>query len=113
MDRERICHISIASSSRDPQTPRLRLHVKQYIPCPSGTLAETTAVTLILQHGMPPANNKECLEPFIWDLLNQSNLPAIRAIWATDIASFGKSFWLNRDEIGDEPHWFDSARDMI
>ena len=30
-----------------------------------------------------------------------------------DMASCGESFLLNRDDIGDQPHWFDVARDML
>ncbi|KAI1619600.1 toxin biosynthesis protein [Exophiala viscosa] len=99
---------------RDPQTSRLRLHVKQYIPATPRPLADDGyAVTLIVQHGMPPGDNKEACEPFMWDLLCQPNLPPVRSIWAMDIASAGQSFLLNRKEIGDEPHWFDSSRDLL
>ncbi|OCT49507.1 toxin biosynthesis protein [Cladophialophora carrionii] len=48
----------------------------------------------------------------MWDLLSQPGLPPVRAIWAMDIASSGQSFLLNQDEIGDEPHWYDAARDI-
>ena len=99
---------------RDPQTTRLRLHVKQYIPYRSKALPDNElAITLVVQHGQPPGDNKEAYEPFMWDLLYQPNLPPIRAIWALDIASAGQSFLLNRKEIGDEPHWFDAARDIM
>lgn len=99
---------------RDPQTSRLRLHVKQYVPHGASSLGDGQhAVTLIVQHGQPPGDNKEAYEPFMQDLLSQSNLPPIRAIWALDIASAGQSFLLNRDEIGDEPHWFDASRDIL
>jgi len=99
---------------RDPQTSRLRLHVKQYVPDSARSLGGGQhAITLIVQHGQPPGDNKEAYEPFIQDLFSQSNLPPIRAIWALDIASAGQSFLLNRDDIGDEPHWFDTSRDIL
>jgi pimeloyl-ACP methyl ester carboxylesterase len=99
---------------RDPQTSRLRLHVKQYVPNSASSLGDSQhAITLIVQHGQPPGDNKEAYEPFMWDLICQTNLPPVRAIWALDIASAGKSFLLNRDEIGDEPHWFDASRDIL
>ncbi len=99
---------------RNPQTSRLRLHVKQYIPSRSKPLLDAEfAITLIVQHGMPPGDTKESYEPLMWDLVSQPGVPPIRAIWAMDIASSGQSFLLNRDEIGDEPHWFDSSRDLV
>ncbi|KAK4943339.1 hypothetical protein LTR10_017013 [Elasticomyces elasticus] len=99
---------------RDPQTSRLRLHVRQYIPATPQPLADDAyAVTLIVQHGMPPGDNKEAYEPFMWDVLRQPNLPPVRSIWAMDIATAGQSFLLNRKEIGDEPQWFDSSRDLL
>ena len=61
---------------------------------------------------MPPGANKEAYEPFLWDLLCHPSLPPVTAIWAADIASAGQSFLLNKDDIGDEPHWFDSAQDI-
>lgn len=99
---------------RDPQTSRLRLHVKQYIPAREHPLTDDDrAITLIVQHGMPPGDNKEAYEPLMWDLLCQPNLPPVRSIWAMDIASAGQSFLLNRTEIGDEPHWLDTCRDLL
>lgn len=99
---------------RNPQTSRLRLHVKQYVPQSASALGNSQhAITLIVQHGQPPGDNKEVYEPFMWDLVCQTNLPPVRAIWALDIASAGQSFLLNRDEIGDEPHWFDASRDIL
>ncbi|KAJ9605652.1 hypothetical protein H2200_009501 [Cladophialophora chaetospira] len=99
---------------RDPQKSRLRLHVKQYIPQKSEPLSDDEfAITLIVQHGQPPGDNKESYEPFMWDLLCQRNAPPIRAIWALDIASAGQSFLLNKTEIGDQPHWYDASRDIV
>ena len=97
---------------RDPQTSRLRLHVKQYIP-QQGDPPPSNAITIVVQHGLPPGDHKEGFEPFMWDLLSQPNLPPIRAFWAMDMATGGESFLLNKDEIGDQPHWFDIGRDML
>lgn len=99
---------------RDPQKSRLRLHVKQYVPLRAKLLsADEYAITLIVQHGQPPGDNKEAYEPFMWDLLCQQALPPVRAIWAMDIATAGQSFLLNRNEIGDEAHWYDTSRDIV
>ncbi|KAL8926301.1 MAG: hypothetical protein Q9208_003023 [Pyrenodesmia sp. 3 TL-2023] len=94
---------------RDESTARLRLAVKQYvprqlkdIPCPSG-------ITIIVAHGV--GSSKESYGPFLDDLL-QCGLP-IRAAWAMDVAHHGASYLLNEDVIGDEPHWYDSSRDMF
>ena len=99
---------------RDPQQSRLQLHVKQYLPSRSTPLSKDEyAITLIVQHGQPPGDNKESYEPFMWDLLCQPGLPPVRQIWAMDIASAGQSFILNSDEIGDEQHWYDASRDIL
>jgi pimeloyl-ACP methyl ester carboxylesterase len=99
---------------RDPQKSRLRLHVKQYIPPrPKPLSDDELAITFIVQHGQSPGDNKGAYEPFMWDLLCQPGLPPVRAIWAMDIASAGQSFLLNQAEIGDEPHWYDSSRDIV
>jgi pimeloyl-ACP methyl ester carboxylesterase len=95
---------------RDPQTSRLKLHVKQYVP--SRPPASPTAITLIFQHGMPPGAAKEPYEPFFWDLISHPKCPPVRAVWALDAAGFGQSFLLNKDVIGDEPQWFDSVEDV-
>ncbi|KAL8707723.1 MAG: hypothetical protein Q9220_007303 [cf. Caloplaca sp. 1 TL-2023] len=101
-----------ARGVRDLQTSRLKLHISQYIPHSTSKDSSKLAVTLILQHGMPPADNAACLEPFLSDLLRIVDVP-VRSVWAMDIVSSGKSFLLNQDEIGDEHHWFDSARDIL
>lgn len=56
-------------------------------------------------------NSKETFEPLFDDLLQQ--FPAIRNIWAIDPATYGASFLLNRDTIGDEPNWLDIPRDVL
>ncbi|KAL8950564.1 MAG: hypothetical protein Q9222_003398 [Ikaeria aurantiellina] len=115
----KISHIISASHPRgyprgvrDVQSSRLKLHVSRYIPHSASRDTSKPAVTLILQHGMPPADNAACLEPFLSDLLRIINMP-VRSVWAMDVVSSGRSFLLNRHEIGDEHHWFDSARDIL
>jgi pimeloyl-ACP methyl ester carboxylesterase len=99
---------------RDTQTSRLRLHVKQYIPSAARVLAPNDyAITLIVQHGQPPGDNKEVYEPFLQDLLCQEGLPPVRAIWAMDAVSSGQSFMRNRNDIGDQHHWYDASRDVV
>ena len=94
---------------RDPETSRLKLHVKQYLP----ETSPSRGITVIVQHGSPPGDKKETFEPFLRDLLCQPNMPPIRSFWTWDSAISGDSFVLNRGEIGDEPHWFDPARDLV
>lgn len=51
------------------------------------------------------------MEPLFDDLLQ--HFPAIRNIWAMDPATYGESFQINRDVIGDEPNWLDVPRDLL
>jgi pimeloyl-ACP methyl ester carboxylesterase len=101
---------------RDPQKSLLRLHVKQYIPISieaEGDHSKTPdekAITIIFHHGA--GGTKEPYEPFLADLLATSSCPPIRSIWSLDAANHGQSFRLNESEIGDEPHWFDTAHDV-
>lgn len=94
--------------SRDNGSARLRLAVKQYVPSDQKEF-NRKGMTIILAHGV--GSSKESYEPFLDDLL-QCGLP-IRAAWAMDIAHHGASYLLNEDVIGDEPHWYDSSRDMF
>lgn len=93
---------------RDEQHGRLRLAVKQYIPKarPEPT---ATDITVIMMGGI--GSSKELYEPF-YDELLQRGL-RIRAVWSMDIAHHGASYVLNEGIIGDEPHWFDSSRDLL
>ena len=92
---------------RDESTGHLRLAIKQYVP--RNKDPSTGDVTLILAHSV--GSTKESYEPFFDELL-RCGLP-IRGIWATDVAHHGASYILNEDTIGDEPHWFDSSRDLL
>ncbi|CAO1601733.1 MAG: hypothetical protein LQ349_000083 [Xanthoria aureola] len=93
---------------KDEITAHLRLAVKQYVP-KSGQEPQSNAITVIMAHGV--GSSKELCEPFFDELLHC--LVPIRAIWAMDTAHHGASYLLNEDAIGDEPHWFDSSRDMF
>lgn len=36
----------------------------------------------------------------------------MHSIWSLDVANHGHLYLLNVSEIGDEPHWFDTAYDV-
>ena len=59
---------------------------------------------------MAQGENAACLEPLFSDLLDMLDV-SVRSVWIMDAVSCGKSFLLDRNVIGDENHWFDSARD--
>jgi pimeloyl-ACP methyl ester carboxylesterase len=83
----------------------MRLAVKQYTP-KCATVED--GATLILAHGIDVS--KECFEPLIDDLLRRFR--HIHSVWAIDAASNAASYELNRNVIGDEPHWLDYPRDI-
>lgn len=91
---------------QDEQNGHLRLSLKHYLP--KGREAKPGDPTLILAHGI--GSSKESYEPFLDELL--AYLP-IRGAWACDVSNHGESYLLNEDIIGNEPHWLDSARDML
>lgn len=95
--------------TEDVQSSKLRLAVKQWIPR-SNPLPRSGDVIIIMAHGV--GSSKESYEPFFDELLS-CNQFRIRAVWAMDVAWHGKSFLLNQDVIGDEPHWDDSSRDLL
>ncbi|KAL8694363.1 MAG: hypothetical protein Q9218_001000 [Villophora microphyllina] len=100
------------AATADSQEDTLKLHINQYTPanrpsCPDG------AVTIIGAHanGFP----KELYEPFWEDMCRSAErkgLP-IRSIWMADVAHQGKSGVLNEDKLGNDPGWFDHARDLL
>ncbi|KAI4184985.1 MAG: hypothetical protein L6R41_004395 [Letrouitia leprolyta] len=94
--------------AKDESTAHFRLAVKQYVPRDQKE-ASAQVMTIIIAHGV--GSSKESYEPFFDELL-QRNLP-IRAVWAMDVAHHGASYMMNESIIGDEPHWFDSSRDMF
>jgi len=89
---------------RDEQKGNLRLSVKQYT-----RRVDPGYVSLIVAHGI--GSSKELYEPLLDEILRQG-LP-IRSAWSVDVAHHGQSYLLNEAIIGDEPHWLDSARDML
>ncbi|KPI38745.1 uncharacterized protein AB675_5859 [Cyphellophora attinorum] len=91
----------------------LQLSVKQYIPKTTSSQSTPNAVTLIGAHGngLP----KELFEPF-WDDLYEHMMAkgqSIRSIWIADQAHQGQSGVLNEQILGDDPSWFDHARDLL
>ena len=92
---------------RDENTAHLKLAVKQYVPRDRD--AKPGDATLIMAHSV--GSSKESYEPFFDELLH-CGLP-IRGVWAADVAHHSASYVLNEDVIGDEPHWFDSSRDLL
>jgi pimeloyl-ACP methyl ester carboxylesterase len=92
---------------RDESTAHLKLAVKHYVP--RNRDVKPGDVTLIMAHGV--GSSKESYEPFFDELLH-CRVP-IRGIWAADVAHHSASYILNEDIIGDEPHWFDSSRDLL
>lgn len=57
---------------------------------------------------------QECYEALWDDLLQAENGSfKIRAIWMADAANQGASYQLNGEKLGDDPGWFDHARDLL
>ncbi|ETN46007.1 uncharacterized protein HMPREF1541_00190 [Cyphellophora europaea CBS 101466] len=90
----------------------LLLSVKQYIP-KSETGPSSNGLTIIGAHGngLP----SELLEPF-WDDFYEhvrSKGQHIRSIWVADQAHQGQSGIFNEEILGNDPSWFDHARDLL
>ncbi|KAF3761333.1 alpha/beta-hydrolase [Cryphonectria parasitica EP155] len=90
----------------------LQLAVKQYIP-KDNPKPKPGDITIIASH----ANGfvKELYEPLWEDLLHtcrQSGVN-IRGIWIADVAWQGQSGILNEHKLGNDPSWFDHARDLL
>ncbi|QIX01660.1 hypothetical protein AMS68_007177 [Peltaster fructicola] len=101
-------HRSLADEDDDD----LKLTVKQYTPY-DNLAARPGDVTIIAGHanGFP----KELYEP-LWDeLYHQLKTRGIniRHIFIADVAFQGQSYVLNETKIGNDPSWFDSARDFF
>lgn len=90
----------------------LRLSIKQYVPKHTGSIS-STALTVIGAHGngLP----SELLEPFWDDFYEQmeSRGQQIRSIWVADQAHQGRSGVINERILGNDPSWFDHARDLL
>ncbi|KAF2460932.1 Alpha/beta hydrolase family-domain-containing protein [Lineolata rhizophorae] len=96
----------------DGQEEELKLVVKQYRPF-DNLNPKPGDVTIIGAHanGFP----KELYEP-LWDELYKRSKGCgfnIRAIWIADAAHQGESGVLNENKLGNEPNWFDNARDLL
>jgi pimeloyl-ACP methyl ester carboxylesterase len=91
----------------------LQLSVKQYVPKSAAMKSATDAVTIIGAHGngLP----KELFEPFWDDFYERMRAKgrSIRSIWVADQAHQGQSGVLNEQILGDDPSWFDHARDLL
>lgn len=88
------------------------MHVKQYTPLDNLEPREGD-VTIIAAHanGFP----KELYEP-LWDGLHAKATASgfkIRNIWIADVAHQGMSSILNESKLGNDPSWFDHARDLL
>ncbi|EXJ90734.1 hypothetical protein A1O1_03838 [Capronia coronata CBS 617.96] len=90
----------------------LRLAVKQYIP-KTNTEPRSGDITFIAAHGN--GFPKEMYEPLFDDLEEKMHGLGrrIRAIWIADMAHQGQSFVLNEAVVGNDPSWWDHARDLL
>lgn len=95
------------------QHSALRLSVKQYIPKqpPEGWADRALTVIGASGNGLP----RELMEPFWDDFYEQMQKKgqAIRSIWVADQAHQGASGVLNETILGNDPSWFDHARDLL
>ncbi|KAG8526369.1 uncharacterized protein KY384_000362 [Bacidia gigantensis] len=91
----------------------LHLEIKQYTPL-DNLSPQPGDVTIIGAHSS--AFPKELYEPLWDDLLQvskQGNGLRIRNIWFADVAHQGASGIMNEDKTGNDPSWFDHARDLL
>lgn len=90
----------------------LQLHIKQYRPI-DNPHPRPGDITIIAAHanGFP----KEVYEPLWSDLHAQSAKHGfrIRNIWIADAAHQGQSGLLNKQMLGNDPSWYDYARDLL
>lgn len=90
----------------------LQLHIKQYRPI-NNPHPQPGDITVIAAHanGFP----KEVYEPLWSDFHAQSEKHAfrIRNIWIADAAHQGQSGLLNKQMLGNDPSWYDYARDLL
>ncbi|KAJ5184026.1 Abhydrolase domain-containing protein mpaH [Penicillium capsulatum] len=100
-----------AATANDQEQP-LNLAVKQYIPLDNPS-PKPGDVTILAAHanGFP----KELYEP-LWEEIHARSKDTglrIRSIWMADIAWQGESSVINEDSLGNDPNWFDHARDLL
>ncbi|KAF1984194.1 alpha/beta-hydrolase [Aulographum hederae CBS 113979] len=90
----------------------LDLVVKQYIPL-DNPRPQWGDLTIIAAHGsgLP----KELYEPLLEEIHQRSKTAGfqIRSVWFADAAHQGASGMLNEPNLGNDPSWFDHARDVI
>ncbi|KAL2435165.1 Type I acyl-CoA thioesterase mpaH [Exophiala dermatitidis] len=90
----------------------LSLAVKQYVPKsnPEPQLGDITFIAA-QGNGFP----KEMYEPMLDDLEeSMSGLGRrIRSIWIADMAHQGQSYVFNENAVGNDPNWWDFARDLL
>ncbi|KAI0543193.1 hypothetical protein GGR58DRAFT_451075 [Xylaria digitata] len=90
----------------------LQVRIKQYRPVDNPN-PQPGDVTVIRAHanGFP----KEVYEPLWADFHTESkkNGFRIRGIWIADVAYQGQSGLLNKDRLGNDPSWYDHARDLL
>lgn len=94
------------------QDSQIRLSVKQYTPL-SNPSPSRGDITLIFAGGI--GVSKEAFEPFYDALLTSSEKNGnfrIRSIWSADPWNTTASYALNKDLVGDDPHWLDHSRDL-
>ncbi|KAM4062980.1 alpha/beta hydrolase family protein [Hirsutella rhossiliensis] len=94
------------------QDEKLLLHVKQYVPRDNPS-PQKGDLTIIGAHGN--GFPKELYEPLWDDFWREAERRGvrIRSIWISDGAWQGRSGVLNQGKLGNDPSWFDYARDMV
>ncbi|KAL4734074.1 alpha/beta-hydrolase [Aspergillus similis] len=105
-------HIREYARATKPSNEVLKLVVKQYSP-KSNPDPQPGDLTIIGTHGS--GYPKELYEP-IWEELYyelSSHGIRIRSIWIADTANQNASGVVNEAVIGDDPSWFDHARDLL
>ncbi|KAF2964676.1 hypothetical protein GQX73_g8903 [Xylaria multiplex] len=94
------------------QDDALEIRIKQYRPVDNPN-PQPGDVTVIGAHanGFP----KEVYEPLWADFHTESKKHGfrIRGIWIADVAHQGQSGLLNKDRLGNDPSWYDHARDLL
>ncbi|KAJ2904678.1 Abhydrolase domain-containing protein [Zalerion maritima] len=101
-----------ARATAHSQEEELQLAVKQYVPLDNPN-PQPGDVTILGAHanGFP----KEMYEALWEDLHAKSKEKGfrIRGIWIADVAWQGQSGLLNGSRLGNDPSWFDHARDLL
>ncbi|KAH8664415.1 Alpha/beta hydrolase family-domain-containing protein, partial [Xylariales sp. PMI_506] len=107
------CHIRHYSKSTSrSQNDELYLQVKQYVPLNYNPKDGDVTILAAHANGYP----KELYEP-LWDELYEHVEKyedfRIRGIWIADMFNQGASGEMNASKLGNEPSWFDAARDYL